>query len=160
MVEGFKSINTVGEFLTADIRAAKDLGYNTAEYQWVKGQILAASTNPTEIVQAWGWMQQHPGLQGEPLADAVDPQPWDPSVKALTQFPSVLANMDKNVSWTSALGDAYFNDQQDVINAIQALRKRAQDAGTLKTTTQQKVTTQGQTIIIEPPNPEIVGSLQ
>src|SRR5437016_6801596 len=119
-------------------------------------QVLAASTYPTEIVEADRWLEKNSSLKGAQLAAAVDRETWDPSVKALTQFPSVLANMDKNVSWTSALGDAYFNDQQDVINAIQALRKRAQDAGTLKTTTQQKVTTQGQTIIIEPPNPEIV----
>ena len=77
-------------------------------------------------------------------------------MKALDTIPSVLANMDKNLSWTSALGDAYFNDQQDVLNAVQVMRKRAQDAGTLKTTPQQNVTTQGQTIIIEPANPEIV----
>src|SRR5882724_9360258 len=72
-------------------------------------QILAASTNPTEVVEAWRWMQQHSGLQGPQLADAVDPQPWDPSVKALTQFPSVLDNMNRNLNWTSALGDAYLN---------------------------------------------------
>src|SRR5205823_13450560 len=96
----------------------------------------------SEIVEADRWLEKNSSLKGAQLAAAVDRETWDPSVKALTQFSSVLANMDKNVSWTSALGDAYFNDQQDVINAIQALRKRAQDAGTLKTTTQQKVTTQ------------------
>ena len=58
-------------------------------------------------------------------------------MKALTQFPSVLANMNTNLSWASALGDAYFNDQQEVLDAVQAMRKRAQDAGTLKTTAQQ-----------------------
>jgi hypothetical protein len=119
-------------------------------------QILAASTYPTEIVEADRWLQQHSNLKGAQLAAEVNKQSWDPSVKALTQFPSVLANMDKNLSWTSALGDAYFNDQQDVMNAIQVLRKRAQDAGTLKTTTQQKVATQGDTIIIQPANPQVV----
>ena len=119
-------------------------------------QILAASTYPTQIVEAERWLQQHSSLKGAQLADEVDKQPWDPSVKALTQSPSVLANLDKNLSWTSALGDAYFNDQQDVLNAVQVMRKRAQDAGTLKTTPQQNVSTQGQTIIIEPANPEIV----
>jgi hypothetical protein len=119
-------------------------------------QVLAASTYPAEIVEANRWLQQNSSLKGAQLASAVDKQPWDPSVKALIEFPSVLANMDKNLSWTSALGDAYFNDQQDVMNAIQALRKRAEDAGTLKTTTQQNVTTQGQTIIIEPVNPGVV----
>ena len=119
-------------------------------------QILAASTYPTEIVEAERWLQQNSSLKGAQLASEVDKQSWDPSVKALTQFPSVLANMDKNLSWTSALGDAYFNDQQTVLNAVQVMRKRAQDAGTLKTTPQQNVTTQGQTIIIEPANPQVV----
>ena len=119
-------------------------------------QILAASTYPTQIVEADRWLQQNSSLKGAQLASEVDKQSWDPSVKALTQFPSVLANMDKNLSWTSALGDAYFNDQQDVLNAVQVMRKRAQDSNTLKNTPQQNVTTQGQTIIIEPANPEIV----
>src|SRR2546422_7587594 len=66
-------------------------------------QILAASTYPTQIVEADRWLQQHSNLKGEQLAGEVDKQPWDPSVKALTQFPSVLANLDKNLSWTSAL---------------------------------------------------------
>jgi len=72
-------------------------------------QILAASTYPAEIVEADRWMQQHPELKGEQLGQAVNTQPWDPSVKALTEFPSVLANLDKNLSWTSSLGDAYIN---------------------------------------------------
>ena len=64
--------------------------------------------------------------------------------------------MDKNLSWTSSLGDAYYNHPQDVIDAVQAMRKRAESAGTLKTTQQQTVTTQGQTIVIEPTNPQVV----
>src|SRR5215831_13297383 len=119
-------------------------------------EILAASTYPTEIVEANRWLQQNSSLKGDQLASEVDKQPWDPSVKALTQFPSVLENMDKNLSWTSALGDAYFNDQQAVLAAVQVMRKRAQDAGTLKSTPQQAVTTQGQTITIQPANPQIV----
>jgi hypothetical protein len=119
-------------------------------------EILAASTYPTQIVEADRWLQQNSSLKGAQLASEVDKQSWDPSVKALTQFPSVLANMDKNLSWASALGDAYFNDQQGVLNAVQVMRKRAQDAGTLKSTAQQNVATQGQTIIIQPTNPDIV----
>ncbi|HEY3152321.1 MAG TPA: DUF3300 domain-containing protein, partial [Candidatus Binatia bacterium] len=119
-------------------------------------QVLAAATYPTEIVEANRWLQENSSLKGAQLADAVDKQSWDPSVKALTQFPSVLANMDKNLSWTSALGDAYFNQSQDVLNAVQVMRKRAQSAGTLKTTAQETVTTKDQTVIIEPANPEIV----
>ena len=119
-------------------------------------QILAASTSPTEIVEAERWMQGHSSLKGDPLAQEVDKQPWDASVKALTQFPSVLANMDKNLSWTSALGDAYANQPQDVLDAVQVMRQRAQQAGNLKSTPQETVTAQGQTIVIQPANPEVV----
>ena len=113
-------------------------------------QILAASTYPTEIVQADRWLQQHSNLQGEQLAAEVDQESWDPSVKALTAFPSVLTNLDMNLSWTSALGDAYFNQQQDVLDAVQVMRGRAQNAGNLQSTPQETVSTQGPTIIIEP----------
>jgi uncharacterized membrane protein YgcG len=120
------------------------------------GQILAASTYPTEVAEADQWIQQHSGLKGEELAQAVDQQSWDPSVKALTQFPSVLANMDKNLSWTSALGHAYANQPQDVLNAVQVMRERAEQAGNLKSTSQETVTTEGQTIVIQPANPQVV----
>jgi hypothetical protein len=119
-------------------------------------QILAASTFPEQVVEADRWVQEHPDLQGDALGQAVDQQPWDPSVKALTAFPSVLGNMDKNLSWTSSLGDAYYNQQQDVMDAVQVMRQRAQEAGNLKTTPQQTVTTQGSTIVVQPANPEVV----
>lgn len=119
-------------------------------------QILAASTFPTEVVEAHRWMQQHPDVKGPALATAVDSQGWDPSVKALTQFPTVLAMMDANLAWTSALGDAYFNGAQDVLDAIQVMRNRAQGAGTLKSTPQESVASEGQTITIEPTDPEVV----
>jgi hypothetical protein len=119
-------------------------------------QVLAASTYPTEIVEADRWMHDHSDLKGEKLADAVNKQTWDPSVKALTQFPSVLENMDKNLSWTSSLGDAYVNQQQDVTDAVQAMRQQARKAGHLSSNEQQKITTQGNTVIIEPANPEVV----
>jgi hypothetical protein len=119
-------------------------------------QILAASTFPEQVVEADRWVQAHPDLKGDALGKAVDQQPWDPSVKALTAFPSVLGNMDKNLSWTSSLGDAYYNQQQDVMDAVQVMRQRAEQAGNLKTTPQQTVTTQGSTISIEPANPDVV----
>src|ERR1700757_4352762 len=119
-------------------------------------QILAASTYPDQVVVADRWLQQNPNLKGEELAQAVDKQSWDPSVKALTEFPSVLANMDKNLSWTSSLGDAYVNQQDDVMNAVQVMRKRAQDSGNLQSTPQEKVSDHGSTIVIEPANPEVV----
>jgi hypothetical protein len=119
-------------------------------------QILAASTFPEEVVEADRFVQSHPDLKGDALGQALDQQPWDPSVKALAAFPSVLGNMDKNLSWTSSLGDAYYNQQQEVMDAVQEMRQRAQDAGNLKTTPQQNVTAQGSTIVIEPASPEVV----
>jgi len=119
-------------------------------------QILAASTFPEQVVEADRWVQAHPDLTGDALGQAVDQQPWDPSVKALAAFPSVLGNMDKNLSWTSSLGDAYYNQQEDVMNAIQVMRRRAEGAGNLKSTPQQTVTTQDSTIVIQPANPEVV----
>jgi len=119
-------------------------------------QVLAASTFPEQVVEADRWVQANPDLKGDALGKAVDQQPWDPSVKALAAFPSVLGNMDKNLSWTSSLGDAYYNQQQDVMNAIQVMRKRAEDAGNLKTTQQQVVTTQGSTVVIQPASPDVV----
>jgi hypothetical protein len=119
-------------------------------------QVLAASTFPEQVVEADRWVQAHPDLKGDALGKAVDPQPWDPSVKALTAFPSVLGNMDKNLSWTSSLGDAYYNQQPDVMDAVQVMRRRAQAAGDLKTTPQQTVATQDSNISIEPANPEVV----
>jgi len=119
-------------------------------------QILTASTFPEQAVEADRWVQAHPDLKGEALGQAVDSQPWDPSVKALTAFPSVLGNMDKNLSWTSSLGDAYYNQQQDVMDAVQVMRRKAQEAGNLKTTPQLRVTDQDSTIDIEPSDPEVV----
>jgi hypothetical protein len=119
-------------------------------------QILAASTFPEQVVEADRWVQAHPDLKGTDLGNAVDQQPWDPSVKALTAFPSVLGNMDKNLSWTSSLGDAYYNQQQDVMDAVQFMRRKAQEAGNLKSTPQQTVTEQDSAIDIQPADPDVV----
>ncbi len=119
-------------------------------------QILAASAYPTQIVEAERFLQEHPDLKGEALGAEVDKQDWDPSVKALTQFPSVLANMDKDLSWTSELGDANYNQQADVMNAIQFMREKAKEAGNLKSTPQQTVTNEGSNIAIQPADPHVV----
>src|ERR1700685_3990484 len=119
-------------------------------------QILAASTFPEQVVEADRWVQANPDLKGDELGKAVDQQPWDPSVKALAAFPSVLGNMDKNLSWMSSLGEAYYNQQQDVMDAVQVMRRKAEDAGNLKTTAQQKVVEQGAAIDIEPAEPDVV----
>ena len=119
-------------------------------------QILAASTFPEQVVEADRWVQGHPDLKGEALGQAVDQEPWDPSVKALTAFPTVLGNMDKNLSWTSSLGDAYYNQQQEVMDAVQVMRRNAEKAGNLKTTPQQTVTNQDSSVVIQPVDPNVV----
>jgi uncharacterized membrane protein YgcG len=119
-------------------------------------QILAASTFPEQVVEADRWLQAHPDVKGDALGQAIDPQPWDPSVKALAAFPSVLGNMDKNLAWTSSLGDAYYNQQQDVMDAVQVMRQRAQAAGNLQSTSQQTVEDQDSSITIQPTDTEVV----
>jgi hypothetical protein len=119
-------------------------------------QILAAATYPDQIVEAERWTGKHKNLTGDKLAKEVNKQSWDASVKALTQFPAVLANMNQNLAWTSELGDAYVNQKQDVTQAIQTMRQRAQQAGNLKTTPQENVSTQGQTIVIQPAATDVV----
>jgi len=119
-------------------------------------QILPAATYPEQIVEAQQFMQAHPGVSPEQLATGVDGQKWDVSVKALTQFPAVLANMNLNLAWTSELGDAYINQRQDVTQAIQTMRERAKQAGNLQSTQQQQVKQKGQTIVVEPAEPNVV----
>src|SRR5271154_916371 len=120
-------------------------------------QILSATTYPDQVAIAGYWLEQNPSLTGSALMQAVDKQSWDPSVKALTQFPSVLDNLSKNLSWTSALGEAFHNQQADVMTAIQTLRAQAQAKGNLKTTSQITVVQQSpQVIEIQPTNPQVV----
>jgi hypothetical protein len=120
-------------------------------------QILSASTFPEQVVEADRWVQAHSDLKGDALGRAVDQQNWDPSVKALAGFPSVLGNMDKNLSWTSSLGDAYYNQQADVMSAVQVMRRRAEQSGNLKSTPQQTVTDDGSNDInIQPVSPDVV----
>ncbi|HUN60189.1 MAG TPA: DUF3300 domain-containing protein [Candidatus Binataceae bacterium] len=119
-------------------------------------QILAASTYPTQIVEADRWLDSNKSMSAKQIAQAASQQPWDPSVKSLTAFPSVLDNLNSNLSWTSTLGDAYYNYPQEVLKAVQVMRHKAEQAGSLKTTPQQTVSQQGQTIIIQPANPQVI----
>jgi hypothetical protein len=141
-------------------------------------QVLAGSTYPDQITAADAWVRQNAGLKGDQLLQAADQQSWDVSVKGLTQFPDVLGQMASNLAWTSALGDAYYNIPQNVMNAVQVMRQRAYQAGNLKTNQQQAVSVQNegaapapqagaaaqpvivqappQTIVIQPAQPEVV----
>jgi len=120
-------------------------------------QILAASTFPDQVAVADYWLQQNKNLAGSALMQAVEQQSWDPSVKALTQFPSVLDNLAKNLTWTSSLGEAYHSQSADVMTAIQTLRAQAKTAGNLQSTPQITVVQQSpQTIVIQSANPQVV----
>jgi hypothetical protein len=120
-------------------------------------QVLSGATFPDQIALAQNWMLQHKDLSSQELMKEVDQQTWDPSVKALTQFPSVLDNMAKNLAWTSELGQVYHYQPKDVMEAVQTLRAKAQAAGNLKSTEQIKVVQQSpSTIVIEPASPQIV----
>jgi hypothetical protein len=119
-------------------------------------QVLTASTFPGQVNDADNWIHQNGGMPPGQLAAAVDGMPWDPSVKALAEFPTVLDNMARNNSWTAALGNAYYNQPGDVMNAVQAMRYQAQQAGTLRSTPQERVFYNGGLVMIEPVNPALV----
>ena len=119
-------------------------------------QILMASTYPLEIVQAARWTKQNEKLKGDALTEALEKQDWDPSVKSLVNFPDVLSKMNENLEWTQNLGDAFLAQEKEVMGTIQNLRKKAQEAGNLKDTEQQKVVVEKETIVIQPANPEVI----
>lgn len=137
-------------------------------------QTLAAATHPDQVTLADQWLHANAGLSADARSQAANTQPWDPSLKALTQFPDVLDQLAQNLPWTTALGQAYAGEPTDVLNAIQVMRGRAQAHGALRDTPQQRIRTQprplagtangsgyvvpppAQTIVIEPTQPDVV----
>ena len=123
-------------------------------------QVLMGATYPLEIVEAARWSKAHPGVNGDALEDAMQAQPWDASVKALTAVPQVLTMMSEKLAWTHKLGDAFLTQQVDVMTTAQNLRAKAQSAGNLNSTPEQTVRTEkeeGKTVyIIESAKPEVV----
>jgi hypothetical protein len=119
-------------------------------------QILMAATYPLEVVQADRWAKANRNLQGDQLNDALDNKNWDPSVKALVPFPQVLAMMSERLEWTQKLGDAFLDQEDEVMDTVQELRARAQAAGNLRDTQQQRVIAEEGSIVIEPVQPEVV----
>jgi hypothetical protein len=95
--------------------------------------MLPASAYPLEIAQAARFVKDT-----NHLAQLTE-QPWDDKVKAVAQYPEVIAKMDADLAWTTKLGQAFVNQPMDLMNAIQALRGKAQANGALKTTPQQVV---------------------
>jgi len=118
--------------------------------------VLAASTYPAQVQDADRWLQVQGNVAAGQIAAGANVQNWDPSVKALTAFPQVLAQMDQNLQWTTDLGAAYFNQPSDVLEAVQVMRARAQAAGNLQPTLQEAVNYVGGNIQIAPVNPQVV----
>jgi len=119
-------------------------------------QILAASTYPSEVADADNFLHANSGASPEQLGQMANGMNWDPSVKALVAFPSVLDNLNRNLDWTSQLGNAYYNQPQDVMAAVQNMRQRAYQAGNLQSNQQIAVQYQPGNIVIAPANPTVV----
>ena len=120
-------------------------------------QVLMASTYPLEVAEASNWQKANSGLKGNALNQALQQQNWDASVKSLVSFPPVLNMMGSELSWTQNLGNAVLAQQSDVMNAIQGLRSKAQQSGSLQSNSQQTVSGGGSApIVIQPANPQVV----
>ena len=119
-------------------------------------QVLAAATYPAQVVDADHWRQAQGYVSPDQIAAGANMQSWDPSLKALTAFPQVLAEMDQNLRWTIALGNAYYNQPQDVLDVVQVMRQRAQAAGNLASTPQESVNYDQGYIQVAPVNPQLV----
>ena len=123
-------------------------------------QVLVASTYPLEIMQLQQWLTKNPDLEGDALAEAVAEQPWDPSIQSMAAVPEALERLANDIQWTTELGNAFLAQQSDVMDAVQRMRKKAQDKGSLESNEQQKVETQvveeKTVIVVESANPEVV----
>jgi hypothetical protein len=123
-------------------------------------QTLAASTYPLELIQLQQWLAKNPNLKDKALADAAMKQPWDPSIQALAALPEVVKRLADDIQWTTDLGNAFLAQESDVMDAVQRMRKKAQDTGNLKSSEQQKVETKviesKSIIVVEQANPQVV----
>ena len=123
-------------------------------------QVLVASTYPLEVIQLQQWLAQNKGLSEKALADAVKKQDWDPSIQGLAALPDAVKLLAENIKWTTDLGNAFLAQQKDVMDAVQRMRKKAKDAGNLKSSEQVKVETKTvestQVIVVEQANPQVV----
>jgi hypothetical protein len=123
-------------------------------------QVLAASTYPLELIQLQQWLVKNPKLKDKALADAVAKQPWDPSVQGMAALPDVVKRLADDIQWTTDLGNAFLAQQGDVMDAVQRMRKKAQEKGNLKSSEQMKVETKvvesKSVIVVEQSNPQVV----
>lgn len=123
-------------------------------------QLLPATAYPLEIVQAERWLEKNEAAVAKQDFSSADAEDWDPSVKAMLRFPAVVKKLSADLDWTSNLGDAIVNQPQDVAGVIQSLRAKAQKAGALASTREQKVSTQKHdgrdVVVIESADPSVV----
>lgn len=119
-------------------------------------QILMASTYPIEVVESERWLKTNANLTGTELDKALQEKAWDSSIKSLCHFPEVLYAMSEKLDQTTKLGDAFLIQQNEVMETIQDLRRRAREQETLKTTKEQKVIVEREIIRIEPANPQVI----
>jgi len=123
-------------------------------------QVLVASTYPLEIIQLQQWLKKNPGLEGDALADAVAKQPWDPSIQSMAAVPDAANRLADDIQWATDLGNAFLAQQEDVMDAVQRMRKKAQDNGALESNEQQVVETEvveeKTVIIVQPAQPEVI----
>jgi len=123
-------------------------------------QALVASTYPLEIVQLQQWLEKNKNLKDKALSDAAMKQPWDPSVQAMSVLPDLVKQLAGNIAWTTDLGNAFLAQQSDVMDAVQRMRAKAKEKGTLASNQQQKVETQvvenKNVIVIQPTSTEVV----
>ena len=123
-------------------------------------QTLVASTYPLEIIQLQQWLTKNPDLEGEALTSALEEQPWDPSIKSMAAVPEVVDRLANDIQWTTDLGNAFLAQQEDVLDAAQTMRKKAQQKGSLESNEQMTVETQvvetDTVIIVQSADPEVI----
>ena len=123
-------------------------------------QVLAASTYPLELVQLQQWLEKNKTLKDKALVDAVQKQPWDPSVQAMAALPDVVKRLVDDIQWTADLGNAFLAQESEVLDAVQRMRAKAKEKGNLKSNEQMKVETKvvesKQVIVVEQADPQVV----
>lgn len=123
-------------------------------------QTLVACTYPLELIQLQQWLAKNPKLKDKELAEAIKKQNWDPSIQAMAGLPDVVKRLADDIKWTNDLGNAFLSQQDEVMDAVQRMRKKAKDTGNLKSSEQQKVETKvvenKTVIVVEQANPQVV----
>lgn len=118
--------------------------------------ILIASTYPLEVVSAERWVNENSQYEGQAAVEQVAENDWDPSVQALVAFPDVLKRLSTDLTWMRQLGDAFLQNESQVLDSIQSLRQQANDAGTLDEMDNLDVSYEDETIVLQPVEKEVI----